>query len=134
MLLTRKSDVLGAFFSTLCIVHCTITPFLFVAQTCTATCCESSPEWWQYLDYAFIIISFFAVATSVKYTTKKWMIYAFWASWIAFVLVIINSSVGGYSIPSVLKHVPSAMLIGLHLYNKKYCSCEDGVCVQSENK
>lgn len=131
-LLTQKSDILGAFFSTLCIIHCTATPFIFVAQTCTASCCESSPDWWQYLDYAFVVISFFAVATSVKNASKKWLIVAFCSSWIAFVLVIINNSLFGYSLPGILKHVPSALLIGLHLYNRKYCGCEDGVCLQPE--
>ncbi len=132
MILTPKSDALGAFFSTLCIVHCTVTPFIFVAQTCTASCCEHAPGWWQTLDYAFVVISFFAVLTSVKNDTKSWLRKAFWGSWFVFVLILINNNVNIITIPTVVKHIPSGLLIVLHLYNRKYCNCEGDMCVQNE--
>ena len=37
----------------LCLVHCIATPFIFITQACTASCCAESPIWWQSIDYVF---------------------------------------------------------------------------------
>ena len=59
---TSKSDVIGAFASGLCMMHCIATPFFFIASACSATCCNTSPIWWQRLDYIFLFVS--CIATS----------------------------------------------------------------------
>ncbi|MFK7796305.1 MAG: MerC domain-containing protein [Aureispira sp.] len=53
MILTQKSDFFGAAASTLCLIHCLITPFIFVAQTCSRTCCSDAPIWWRMIDVVF---------------------------------------------------------------------------------
>jgi hypothetical protein len=70
-LILKKSDTFGAIASTLCMIHCFITPFIFLANTCIVGDCESSPSWWKNLDYIFLIISFFAVHSSVKKNFKR---------------------------------------------------------------
>ena len=51
-------DNLGIIASTLCMIHCIGTPFLFIAKACSTTCCADAPLWWKAIDYAFLIISF----------------------------------------------------------------------------
>ena len=67
-----NSDLIGASASTLCTIHCLATPFLFLASTCSKSCCSGAPSWWLWLDYGFLIISFFAVYSSTKSTAKLW--------------------------------------------------------------
>ena len=55
-------DNLGIIASTLCMIHCIGTPFLFIAKACSTTCCADAPLWWKAIDYAFLIVS--GVATS----------------------------------------------------------------------
>ncbi|MGH1336826.1 MAG: MerC domain-containing protein [Aureispira sp.] len=130
MLLTQKSDLFGALASSLCLIHCLITPFIFVAQTCSRTCCDTAPLWWRTIDFIFLIVSFFAVYWSAALTTKQWLKVAFWASWGAFFFLLSNEHLKVLNIAHELTYVPSFALIALHFYNKKYCKCtEDRCCV-----
>ena len=43
----NNSDSIGALASSLCLVHCVATPFIFVVQSCAASCCASAPAWWS---------------------------------------------------------------------------------------
>jgi hypothetical protein len=52
----NNSDGIGALASTLCLIHCLITPFIFVVQSCATSCCASAPAWWLFFDYFFLII------------------------------------------------------------------------------
>jgi len=89
---TSKSDVIGAFASGLCMMHCIATPFFFIASACSATCCNTSPIWWQRLDYIFLFVSLFAVYQGSKSSTKLWVSCGLWANWLAlFVLILMNN-------------------------------------------
>ena len=46
-------DFIGALASSLCLVHCLLTPVLFIVKACTssASCCAGAPVWWQVIDY-----------------------------------------------------------------------------------
>jgi len=35
-------DLFGALVSSLCLIHCAATPFLFIAKVCSATCCSDT--------------------------------------------------------------------------------------------
>ena len=80
--LKSKSDVIGAFASGLCMAHCITTPFLFIASACSASCCNTSPIWWQWLDYFFLFVSLFAVYQGSKSSTKLWVSSGLWVNWI----------------------------------------------------
>ncbi len=126
--LTKKSDALGAIASTLCLIHCFVTPFIFVIQACTETCCSAEagvPSWWLVLDYFFLSISFLAILWSTQKTSKNWMKLALWASWLLLVAVIVNERIDGIRIPQTLGYLPALLLIGLHIYNRKYCMCKE---------
>ena len=126
--LNINSDLIGASASTLCTIHCLATPFIFVASACTHTCCASAPTWWIAIDYIFLIISFFAVYRSTKTTSKTWIKPTLWISWIAlfsFILLEHNSSI---ILSELFKYSSALSLAGFHIYNMKYCQCENDDC------
>jgi len=128
--ITFSSDHLGAFSSGLCLIHCLATPFIFIAQSCSSTssCCANAPIAWSMMDFIFIGISFFAVWWSVKTTSKSWMKYALWIAWIASFILIVNGKFAFLHQPDMVFYTPALILIGLHLYNNKYCKCDDDKC------
>jgi hypothetical protein len=123
--LTEKSDVLGSAASTLCVIHCIATPFLFVAQSCSASaaCCDSGPTWWSAIDYIFIGVTFFAIYFSARNTSKEWMKYALYTSWVVLTLLILNEKLAFLPIPEYVKYISAFTLVGLHLFNMRYCRC-----------
>ena len=50
-------DNIGIIASSLCMIHCIGTPFLFIAKACSVSCCSDVPIWWQLIDYFFLIKS-----------------------------------------------------------------------------
>lgn len=124
-----NADLLGALASGLCMIHCIVTPFLFIAKTCSASCCDASPTWWSWLDYIFLVISFFAVWRTSKNSSKKWVKYALWFSWVLLLMTILNEKIKLISLPEGTLYLPAMALVALHFYNLKYCQCsKDGDC------
>ena len=127
----QKSDSWGVLSSTLCMIHCIATPFLFLATatSCSQTCCSAAPVWYQWLDYLFILISLFAVFYSTKMSNVVWIKYALWISWIGLTFVILNANIfQWFYLSNNIKFIPSFALIGFHLYNLKFCRCDDNNC------
>ncbi|QTE23553.1 MerC domain-containing protein [Polaribacter cellanae] len=123
IILKQKSDILGSFVSSLCLIHCIATPFIFVAQTGMNTCCATTPVWWSYIDIFFLVISFFAIYWSTKLTTVKWMKLSLWINWFLLFTVIINEKLALFYLPEVAIYIPALALVILHNYNRKYCTC-----------
>ena len=130
---TQKSDTFGAMASALCLVHCIATPFIFIAQTCSLACCSAAPTWWRYIDYFFVIVSFFAIYQSIKTTTSTIIKPALWISWLALVGVLVNESMLWFNLGNMAKYIPALALITLHLYNLKYCQCQKDTCCASQS-
>lgn len=120
----KNTDYLGAISSFLCLIHCVATPFLFAAHAyATSGHGVDAPEWWSWLNYGFLLISFVAVYFSVQNTSKSWMKYALYGSWVVLSLLILNEEYEIYHIPEIINYIPALALIVLHLYNRKYCMC-----------
>ncbi|WP_299765368.1 MerC domain-containing protein [uncultured Dokdonia sp.] len=126
--LKPKANILGIAASSFCLVHCLATPFLFVTHAGHVHGHHSHPFWWGILDSLFIVISLFAVYWSAKNTSKNWMKYALWISWVLLSFVILNEKVGLIHLMEEAIYVPSLLLILLHLYNRKYCQCANDQC------
>lgn len=126
--LTPKSDIIGASASLLCLVHCIATPFLFVWYTSTTIIERTSLWWWNMLDLVFLIISFFAVYWSVKTTSKHWMRVILWASWISLTIAILNEKLSIISLGELAVYIPTISLAFFHIYNRKYCRCNNENC------
>lgn len=122
-----KPDQVGAAASMLCLIHCLATPLLFVAKSCslTAACCVDAPLWWQAIDYLFVVVSFFAIFFATKTSTKRWIKAALWSSWGLLTLTILGEKFEPGLFPESFIYLPSLAIVGFHLYNLKYCQCDD---------
>lgn len=127
-LIIEKSNGLGAIASSICLVHCLATPFLFVAQACSASCCEATPVWWQWIDYLFLFVAFFAVYHSAQTTTHKLISKGLWISWSVLLLVVLNEKIQWVALPRYSIYFPALSLIILHIYNRKFCHCDTDQC------
>lgn len=125
----QESDLFGAIASALCLIHCIITPFLFIAHSCSASC-AASPTWWKALNYLFLGIALVAIYYTNKNISKQWVKTSFYVCWVLLLFVILNETQGFVSIPEWVNYIPPVALIGLHLYSRKYCNCEAEHCAQ----
>ena len=121
-------DRIGIIASSLCMIHCIITPFIFVAKACTEICCAETPFWWQIIDYFFLIISFAAIYFITKNNKSIWFKILFWLPWVVLFLTILNHSFVVIQIPKNFIYIPAMIIVILHLYNLKYCKCQDENC------
>ncbi len=126
--LIYKPDIIGSIASTLCLIHCLATPFIFITQACTLSCCAGSPTWWQSLDYIFLAISFFAIFRATQTSSNKMIKIALWVLWITFCALIFNKTLGILYINQNIAYITGSLLAVLHLYNLKYCQCESETC------
>lgn len=122
------SDNIGIFSSTLCLIHCIATPFLFVAMSCTASCCAASPFWWQLFDLIFLLIAFPAVLYASQQSNKRWVSMTLYTSWIALALVILNEHLLIVHLWREAIYIPSLLLIGTHFYNRNDCQYSARCC------
>lgn len=129
---SSKSDRIGALASMLCIIHCIATPFIFVIQPMSSQI-ESIPIWWKGMDFIFLMISFFAVYWTSKTTTKEDIKNLLWLSWVWLTVAIVNEKLVVLKLPEIMVYIPAIVLIILHIYNLKYCKCDDdGCCLESK--
>ena len=78
-------DYIGATLSSLCMIHCFLTPILFITQAHMST----APGWWQPLNFAFLFLSFLAINRSIKNSSKQLVKVMFFVLWslLAFLLI-----------------------------------------------
>ena len=124
----NNSDSIGALASTLCLIHCLATPFIFVVQSCAASCCASAPAWWICFDYLFLTISFFAILKSTKTTQSNFIKYSLWSFWFLLFCLIINESIEVLLLNKNVLYLVAITLSLLHIYNLKYCQCNQNKC------
>ncbi|MAX69454.1 MAG: hypothetical protein CMP60_07220 [Flavobacteriales bacterium] len=124
----QKPDTIGALSSGLCMIHCLATPIFFIASACSSSCCSSAPLWWQWLDYFFLVVSFIAIRYSTVSTNSILVKIGLWSSWIGLFICIINAKFGWFYLSPNIKFIPAFSIIGFHLYNLKYCKCNNDNC------
>lgn len=129
----NKSDSLGALVGILCMLHCFATPFLFIALAGSVSYTGEAPVWWISINYIFLFISFFAVLRSTQTTSRSFMIPLFWTSWVLLSFVIVNEQIGWLELPELVTYGAATILMGLHLFNRRYCRCKtDNCCLENE--
>ena len=90
VLTTRNSDYIGAIAGVLCIIHCIITPLLFIINAELAT--TQTLFALQFIGYIFLIISFFAVYRSALNTTNNKVKFLFFLIWGCLLFLILIES------------------------------------------
>ena len=125
----QHPDTIGAINSSICVIHCFATPFLFLTQAQTSLVEPSTvPLWWQLLNYVFIVVSFFAVNRTVKNSSNQLVKSLLWVSWVLLSTLILNEQFEIMHMPELLTYFARISLASLHIYNLKYCQCEDENC------
>lgn len=128
-----KPDSIGSIASILCLIHCVATPFIFITQACTMSCCAGAPTWWQSIDYIFVVISFFAILRSTQTSSNKIIKIALWITWFLFFISIMNKAIQLFYINQNITYSAGITLALLHLYNLKYCQCDNEKCCLNHN-
>ena len=121
---TIHPDNIGATFSTLCVIHCFATPFLFITQSYMIVV----PGWWQSLNYIFLALSLFAVYKTSQNSSNqivKTLLFVFWG---ILATLLISEEFELLHLPEFITYLTGLTLAGLHIYNKKYCQCVDDEC------
>ena len=130
----KYSDKVGAASNILCLLHCFATPFIFLSQTQTAHIGHDVPFAWQIINYFFITISGIAVYSSVKnssnYIVKVFMVLF----WLILSFLIISEGIELLHLPELLTYLSASFLSLLHIYNLKYCTCNEEECCIHEKK
>ena len=127
---TKNSDYLGAIAGVLCIIHCIITPLLFLINAELAT--NQTLLALQVVGYIFLIVSFFAVYKSALNTTNDIVKVLFFVFWGFLLFLILNESFGIFRIAETYTFISAFSLSALHIYNLKYCKCKDQNCCTNE--
>ena len=127
---TKNSDYLGAIAGVLCIIHCIITPLLFLINAELAT--KQTLLAFQVVGYIFLIVSFFAVYRSALNTTNDIVKVLFFVFWGFLLFLILNESFGIFRIAETFTFISAFSLSALHIYNLKYCECKDENCCTNE--
>lgn len=112
-----KADLLGAITSILCLIHCSITPILFMTWTTSSIQMEANYNWWYLLDYLFLVLSFVAIYSTTKKTSKRLMKIGFWSSWFFLTIILLNEKLAYFSLPESIIFLPTASIILLHTYS-----------------
>ncbi|WP_084165803.1 MerC domain-containing protein [Dyadobacter crusticola] len=99
-----KTDILGATASVLCLIHCLATPYLFIAGAGAAANQEEGPAWWGMIDLALLVVSLFSAYWSAKKSSKQWMKYALYATWLVLAFLIFNEKFEGIRLPAFAAH------------------------------
>ena len=124
----NNSDSIGALASTFCLVHCLVTPFIFVVQSCAASCCAEAPVWWLCFDYFFLIISFFSIRRSTQTSQSETIKYALWTCWVLLLCLILNETIEMFLLSKNILYFIAIILASLHIYNLRYCRCNNNKC------
>ena len=128
MKLELQYDKIGIISSTLCMIHCIGTPFIFIAKSCSATCCSDAPTWWLMIDYLFLIIAFFAIFHTTNSSTSQWLKILFWTTWTILLFSIADHTFSYYIFPKNFSYFPGICIVALHFYNLKINKCENKDC------
>lgn len=107
------SDIVGIITSSICIVHCILTPFIVVLFPYIIK------ENYEALNYFFLVIGFISMFLSVKSTKfnlVKYLLIYFWIQLCLSILLEEKSIVFSF-----LMYFSSFGLIISHVINLKYC-------------
>jgi len=129
----QKPDSIGAIASMLCVVHCLLTPLIFIAHSCCKEGCDAAPTWWKSIDFIFLTISFISIYQSTKTTTQDAMKPILWSLWCLLSFLIINEKIHLLEIPETISYITAITLAFFHIYNLRYCQCDEKCC-SSTNK
>ena len=127
----KNSDYLGIISSILCLIHCFITPFIYISFASLKQN-ELISFSLNGVNVIFVIVSLIAVNRSTKITTSKIIKPIFWLSWIFLFFVIFNEEAKIIELPEIFSYTSASILACVHMYNLNFCGCKDENCCNQE--
>jgi hypothetical protein len=104
----------GIVSTTLCVVHCILTPLLLVLV--------AKYEWWGNLTFLFLAISFYAVYDAIKSKPPQHILLLICVSYVFMTAFLLLENFWDLAEP--LSYVASFGLVIGHILNIRYCkSC-----------
>jgi hypothetical protein len=95
---------------------------------------STAPGWWQPLNFVFLLLSFLAINRSIKNSSNQLIKVLFFIFWSILAFLLISEEFEILHLPEVITYATGFSLAFLHIYNKKYCQCEDEeCCVENKN-
>ena len=130
-IILKNPDKLGILSSALCLIHCFITPFIYMSFASLKQN-ELISFSLNGVNVIFIIFSLVAVNRSTKITTSKIIKPIFWLSWIFLFFVLFNEVAMIIELPEIISYTSGLILAGVHIYNLNFCGCKDENCCNQE--
>ena len=127
----KNSDYLGIISSILCLIHCFITPFIYISFASLKQN-ELISFSLNGVNVIFVIVSLIAVNRSTKITTSKIIKPVFWISWIFLFFVLFNEEAKIIELPEIFSYTSALILAGVHIYNLNFCGCKDENCCNQQ--
>ena len=127
----KNPDKLGILSSALCLIHCFITPFIYMSFASLKQN-ELISFSLNGVNVIFIIFSLVAVNRSTKITTSKIIKPIFWLSWIFLFFVLFNEVAMIIELPEIISYTSGLILAGVHIYNLNFCGCKDENCCNQQ--
>lgn len=120
--LSYKNDIVGSTIGAFCVLHCALTPMLFLSPNFIELSNHTSALfWWKNADFLFLTIALFAVLRSSSTTSIKELKFIFWVAWLFLSIAILNERMAFFESTEIYVYLSSLILIALHLYNLKFC-------------
>ena len=127
----KNPDKLGILTSALCLIHCFITPFIYMSFASLKQN-ELISFSLNGVNVIFIIVSLVAVNRSTKITTSKIIKPIFWLSWFFLFFVLFNEVAMIIELPEIISYTSGLILAGVHIYNLNFCGCKDENCCNQQ--
>lgn len=117
----KNPDLLGVAASLLCLIHCVLTPILFLSSVLIVISPhgneEEIPLFLKALEMVFLILSFWSVRQATRQSLHAWIGYGLYIAWSILAITVILELVDVHFLGDYLKYIAVIVLIILHLYN-----------------
>jgi hypothetical protein len=119
--LSSYPDLLGITASSLCLVHCMLTPVLFISTAVFALPIpdhsQDIPLFWKGIELFFLALSFWSVQQVVKQKPPRWLSGLFFVMWFILVGLVLLEWAHLHVLGDYPKYATGLALIGLHLFH-----------------
>lgn len=117
----KNPDLLGVVASSLCLIHCVLTPFLFLSSVLIVISPDGNegeiPLIWNAVEIVFLILSFWSVRQATRQNSHPWIGFGLYMSWLILATTVLFEWIDVHFLGDSLKYVAVVVLIILHLYN-----------------
>lgn len=117
----KNPDFVGVIASLLCLIHCIVTPFLFLSSVLIVIPPhghnDEFPLIWSALEICFLALSYWSVRQTSRKTNLSWISYALHIAWSLLAVSVLFELADIHVLGEFLKYASTSFLIVLHFYH-----------------